>query len=121
MDDDEWVERLRRAVVEGGTAVQERAEPPSAQPEATPGSEPAPEQPELDVAGLTSTITHLDQAVRQLDEKVSQVNARLRLLEHQRERIVDQIADAVVARLDARPQPAPESGWRGTASRWLSG
>lgn len=121
MDDDEWVERLRRAVAEGTPAVQERDDHAPMQPAETPAADTHSALPDVDLAALTGALRTLEQAMRQLDDKLASVDARLRLLEHQRESIVDQIADAVVARLEARPQPTPERGWRGAASRWLSG
>jgi hypothetical protein len=87
-----------------------------------PAPDPQPEPPSIDAARLAGALEELEQTMRQLRDKLGgSVDGRLRLLEHQRERIVDQIADAVVARLDARPESTVDRGWRSTASRWLSG
>lgn len=91
MDDEAWVDRLRR-VVAGDVA---RVEP---EVDAAVGERP---EPPVGLAGPTNDQAVAD-ALRDLERRVSAVDIRLRQLNEEWDRLVDHVADAVVARLGER-------------------
>lgn len=122
MDDDEWVERLRRAVANGALEAQagEPAGGQAIEPPAPPVE--APREPTgVDVAALNRTLRGLERSVRTIESQVESVRDQLQALQDDRDRLIAEIAAAVMARLDARPAPTVDRTWRATAGRWLSG
>jgi len=96
VDDEAWVERLRRAVAGGGQAtsaveVVERY-----------GTVPDPVEPELETAPLLADAPAVASALRDLERRVAAVDIRLRQLNEEWDRLVDQVAEAVVSRLEQR-------------------
>jgi hypothetical protein len=98
VDDEAWVERLRRAVTgEVAPAGVEQAAEVNGRPPEPEGAPPDP-LPELADAPAVAA------ALRDLERRVAAVDIRLRQLNEEWDRLVDQVADAVVARLEERSQ-----------------
>ncbi|MFP5322547.1 MAG: hypothetical protein ACLGIC_11975 [Acidimicrobiia bacterium] len=85
MDDEAWLARLRQAVADGVDRTY---------PDDPAAVRPAGDR-DRDLAAVPGELEH----------RLLAVEARLRRMEEDRDRLVADIADAVVARLDAR--------WRG--------
>jgi hypothetical protein len=93
VDDEAWVERLRRAVADG---LDNRDEPDrSALP-------PPGQNGRTEVAPSSPMSAEVVSALRDLERRLTAVDTRLRQLNESRDRLVEDIADAVLARLDAR-------------------
>jgi hypothetical protein len=118
VDDEAWVERLRRAVSEGMVAA------PAADDGAVdPGPAPGPvTDPATEVPDPTDALVG---ALRDLERKVAVLDIRLRQMHEARDALVADVADAVVDRLADRvsnpaadEDPAAET-WSASEWAWL--
>jgi len=93
VDDEAWVERLRQAVAARPLHVHD-------DPVAAEGPEP-PQVIDL-AADALADAPAVANALRDLERRVAAVDIRLRQLNEEWDRLVADVADAVVARLDER-------------------
>lgn len=95
VDEEAWVERLRRTVSEGLAA------PPTAVEDGPSDHERSEAIIDLAAEALVDAPA-VARALRDLERRVSAVDIRLRQLNEEWDRLVAEVADAVVARLDDR-------------------
>lgn len=95
-DDDDFFESLRRAAARPpGAAPATPPEPSAAEPRAV--DDPAPATPAVP---LVSSRTA--EALRDLEDRIAGLEGQVRALTESHDRFVADVADAVIARLDAR-------------------
>jgi hypothetical protein len=97
VDEDEWVRRLSRAVSAGAG-------------EASPPGNGNPAPAEGSASRTSVTPGEVVQALRDLEQRIMAIDIRLRHVIERQDHLIDDVAAAVVARLDARwtGEPADE-------------
>jgi hypothetical protein len=95
-DDDDFLENLRRAAAR--TSIESPSTAPDRLGAPTRGAEDT--APPAQAASLVSTGTA--DALRDLEARIADLEQQVRRLNEDRDRVVSDVADAVVARLDAR-------------------
>jgi hypothetical protein len=90
VDEDEWVRRLSRAVSTGGKGT----------PHPSNGASSA--AAERSISRTSVSPAELVQALRDLEQRIMAIDIRLRPVIEQQDHLIEDVADAVVGRLDAR-------------------
>jgi hypothetical protein len=89
VDEDEWVRRLSRAVSAGAEGT-------------TPSNGASSAAAEGSISRTSISPGEVVQALRDLEQRIMAIDIRLRHVIEQQDHLIDDVAAAVVARLDAR-------------------